>query len=86
MARGIATITSSLECFQEFIQHGKNGWIFSLDAPDPVQELSDALRTLTESAELRQSLQREGLRTAREFAVDRIAARYLEDFEDLANA
>jgi len=86
MARGIATITSSLECFTEFIRHGTNGWVFSLDAPDPVQELSDALRTLTGSAELRQSLQREGLRTAREFSVDRVAARYLKDFEDVANA
>jgi glycosyltransferase involved in cell wall biosynthesis/acetyltransferase-like isoleucine patch superfamily enzyme len=85
MARGVATITSSLDCFTEFIRHGQNGWVFSLDAADPAQALSDALRTLTGSTVLRQALQREGLKTAHEYAVDRVAERYLQDFEQVAN-
>jgi len=86
MARGIATITSSLGCFQEFMRHGQNGWVFALDAADPVQELATALNTLIASTDLRRTLQREGFKTAEGYTVQRIAARYLSDFETLAVA
>jgi glycosyltransferase involved in cell wall biosynthesis len=86
MARGIATITSSLGCFQEFMRHGQNGWVFALDAADPVHELAVALEAVIGSADLRRTLQREGLKTAADYTVQRIAARYLRDFENLAVA
>jgi glycosyltransferase involved in cell wall biosynthesis len=86
MARGIATITSSLGCFQEFMRHGQNGWVFALDAADPAQELAFALEAVIGSADLRRTLQREGLKTAADYTVRRIAARYLRDFETLAVA
>jgi glycosyltransferase involved in cell wall biosynthesis len=86
MARGVATITSSLDCFEEFVRHGQNGWVFALDAADPAQELAAALETVIGSADLRRTLQREGLKTAGDYTVQRIAARYLSDFETLAVA
>lgn len=84
MARGATTMTSSLGCFQEFIRHGENGWLCNLEAPDPVQELTEGLTRLMASAELRESLRREGALTARKYAAPTVAAAYLRDFEALA--
>ncbi len=68
------------------MRHRQNGWVFALDAADPAQELAIALETVIGSAELRRTLQREGLKTAGQHTLQRIAARYLRDFESLALA
>lgn len=83
MASGATVITSDLPCFQEFLQEGQTGLIFSHNKPSRVEELATRIETLLRNTELRQKLAAAGQSIAAQFDLKPIAIRHLNDFENL---
>lgn len=82
MACGCAVITSSLECFRDFLRPDENGLLF--DHTDrSAQSLATALRQLMASETLRRKLAKSGRITSRGFAPSVVARRFIDDFESL---
>lgn len=87
MARGCPTVVSDLACFRDFIGDGRTGRVFDHRAPDPAAPLADVLRELLLGpVETRRELGRAGLVRSRDFALPRVADRFLEDFQTLTDA
>lgn len=85
MATGTATIVSALECFQDFVIDGKNGFVFNHRAKVPVQQLISKLELLIKDENLRNNFAKEGAKTALNFSNKNITEQYLNDFEELIN-
>jgi glycosyltransferase involved in cell wall biosynthesis len=83
MAEGCPPVVSSLECFNDFIRPGSNGWIFNHRGPNAVGSLADTLRTVIASAPALQPVRECARQTAREFSLSSIADQFLNDFEEV---
>ena len=75
LAAGRAIIASDLPALGPVLTHGTNAW---LCPPDTTQPFTQAVEHLAASPELRQSLARNALATAREYSWDRRVERILE--------
>lgn len=83
MAQGCPALVSALDCFRDFIQDGVNGWVFDHRAANPAQALAARLRErLGDPEGLARAAQR-AWSTAGEFALERVAGAYLDDFQVL---
>jgi glycosyltransferase involved in cell wall biosynthesis len=80
MAAGCVPLVSSLACFRDFIRPGENGMTFDHRAADPAAELGHALVQLASDAALRDRLQLAAWTTARDYALQEIADRFIRDF------
>ncbi len=85
MAAGCPPIVSSLECFHDFIQAGKNGWIFDHRGADPAKNLAEALRTVIATADDLQLVRECAQCTAREFSLTKVADQFLSDFREIVH-
>lgn len=83
MAYGATPIVSALECFQEFIEPGKNGIVFNHRASDSVGELELALKNVLSNDEDREKIGELAFQSAKAFAPDVIAQRFIDLFEEL---
>jgi glycosyltransferase involved in cell wall biosynthesis len=84
MATGRATVVSSLECFLEFVQDGKNALVFN-HRENAIGNLTDVLRKLIHDSNLRKNIGEQASITALQFSTQKIANLYLEDFKFLLN-
>ncbi len=83
MAEGCPPVVSSLECFNDFIRPGRNGWIFDHRGTNAVGSLADALRTVIAGAHALQPVRECAQQTAQEFSLTRVADQFLSDFEEV---
>ncbi|MEE2682253.1 MAG: glycosyltransferase family 4 protein [Planctomycetota bacterium] len=82
MSCGCPPLVSGLECFQDFLTDGHDGFVFDHRADSPVDALADRLGEMLQLSESRlHELGANGIETARNYQPDHVAGRYLEDFE-----
>jgi glycosyltransferase involved in cell wall biosynthesis len=80
MACGVLPVCSALACFEEYLEHGRNGWRVDCTGAEAAARLADTLATaLREPA--RASLRTAALATAARFAYPAVAAQWLAAFE-----
>ncbi len=80
MACGCVPVVSNLECFRDFITDGQTGHVFDHRADDPADALAVKLQdVLTNTAGLH-ATKRQAEQYSRNFRLETIAGRYLEDF------
>jgi glycosyltransferase involved in cell wall biosynthesis len=85
MACGCPVVTSSLECFNDFLRSGENGLQF--DHTDPTgKSLAEVLDRLISSPHLRSQLAREASSTSRLFTPSKVAEKFLDDFAQLTSS
>jgi glycosyltransferase involved in cell wall biosynthesis len=81
MAEGCPPVVSSLECFNDFIRPGHNGWTFDHRGVNATGNLASALRTVIESMDTLDKIRECARRTAQEFSLTTVADQFLSDFE-----
>lgn len=82
MSCGTPAIVSNLDCFKDYLIEGCNGLAFD-HRIDPVGNLSRTIKRFVTDEPFRQEVAWSGYQTSREFTVERVADRYLVDFEKL---
>lgn len=84
MSCGCPPLVSGLECFQDFLTDDRDGFVFDHRADSPVEALQARLGALLQAPEsLLHEIGANGIKTAREYQVDRVAKLYLEDFASI---
>jgi glycosyltransferase involved in cell wall biosynthesis len=83
MSCGCPALVSSLECFADYLEPGKNGWTFNHRVEDPSLPLEAALRSCLQHPEALQAARVRAVETAQRFTVEQVADRMLEDFAEL---
>ena len=82
MACGCAVVVSSLDCFDDYLETGRNGLTF--DEQDATgRDLAGTLDRLLGDASLRAELGRGAIDTARRYTREAVATTFLADFEAL---
>ncbi len=84
MAHGCAPFVSLLPCFRDYIADGATGFVFDHRDPEPEKNLARRLADLLGlgGEEIRR-IGEAARAQAAEFAVEKVAQRYLDDFESL---
>lgn len=85
MCTGCPVVVSSLACFKDFITDGETGLVFDHHAENAVALLADKIEMLINSAELRNKIGRAAYIKAQDFSVEKIADKYIANFEKLLN-
>lgn len=80
MATGCPALVSALPCFGDFILDGQNGFVFNHRRGNPVAALAEALVRLVRDPATLRDTGRRAYQTAQEFALPRVAQKYIEDF------
>lgn len=83
MAKGCIPILSNLDCFNDYLQPGYNGFSFDLQNGDPVDNLVAVFKKATEIFDSLEDMKKACLDTARNFLPGIIAEQYLSDFKTL---
>lgn len=83
MARGCPVIVSDLACFRDYLVPGENGLVFNHRGDGALAELASALKYLLSDQGLRQKLAEAGYATSRDYLLEKIATRYLDDFQEI---
>ncbi|HSV36425.1 MAG TPA: glycosyltransferase family 4 protein [Ramlibacter sp.] len=81
MAAGVAPLVSGLECFQDFVKHGVNGWVFDHRGPDPESNLARALSSIMRDDTVRAGLAGPAVAEAARHSFAAIAKRYIDEFD-----
>lgn len=81
MAAGCAVVTSQLECFDDYLEPGKNAISYDHRAPDAPHRLAAALADLITQPDRRHALATAGQHTAQRYDYAHYAERLLRDFE-----
>ena len=82
MSFGCVPIVSSLPCFKDFIKPLENGLCFDENSDQCEEELANCLLELMSKSSLSIYANR-AVATAKNYSVDKIAKRYIEDFTSL---
>jgi glycosyltransferase involved in cell wall biosynthesis len=82
MSCGCVPLVSSLECFKDFIEDGKNGYQLEAGREDPLESLAESMLRLIGHTEL-EELSNAAMKTAAHYQIDRVASQFLHDFEEL---
>jgi glycosyltransferase involved in cell wall biosynthesis len=85
MAEGCPPIVSSLECFRDYIEPGINGWTFDERGRSGSPDLASTLQTIVRDKNILRAARDGALQTAEQFALPKIANRYLNDFQEIAH-
>lgn len=83
MGLGLVTIVSALECFQDFVEDGRNGIVFNHRVEKPEQELAKAFCKAISDPQFYRTLSLGALESAKKFSKEHIADRYIELFEKI---
>lgn len=83
MARGCLTVVSSLDCFKDFVESGRNGFIFNHREVHPDEALYNSLVSLTSKADEPHFLRVrvDARSTAEEYTSANISKLFLDDFQ-----
>ena len=82
MASGTPIVASNIEGFSDVLTDGREGL---LAPPRDGQALAGALRRLLADADLRNEMGKQGSDTAQRYSWDRVSAKVLDYYEDVAN-
>ena len=85
MSCGCVPIVSSLECFQDLVIDQKNGYVFDHRSSNVVQLLAEKLGEAIQASENNRIYSNECINIAKEYEVERLARKYIEDFTGLKN-
>ncbi len=83
MARGCPTLVSDLDCFRDYLQDSVTGFVFNHRAANPAAELAAKLTSLLADQTRLAAIGQAGHAKAADFSLDRVADRYLQDFQTL---
>lgn len=83
MSRGCVPLVSNLDCFKDFVEDKKTGFIFDHRAINAAALLAKQLKELTGSEELLAKIRENGYCKAQNYRVEHVAGLYLSDFESL---
>ena len=83
MAHGCPALVSALECFEDFIDDGKNGFVFNHRLPSAGDSLAARLKEILTRPELLATAGMNAYDTAKKFSIEKVARAYLEDFQSL---
>lgn len=83
MAAGAVPVVSALSCFEDFVQHRRNGIVFDHRAPDAPQRFADALAPLITDSSRRRSLAGKAKTEVQRYDFPRLADRLLDVFSPL---
>ncbi len=83
MAHGCPALVSALGCFEDFIEDGKNGFVFNHRLPSPRESLAVRLKEILTQPELLATAGINAHNTAKNFSIEKVACAYLEDFQSL---
>jgi glycosyltransferase involved in cell wall biosynthesis len=83
MAHGCAVLVSDIGCFHDFIADGETGFFFDHRAPDPVATLQQKLGAMIADEASLARVAEAGRGRSKDYALDRVADRFLADFESL---
>lgn len=80
MSQRCAVLVSDLGCFRDFVEDGLTGFVFDHRTPEPMQALRARMVQLTDDEALLARVGEAGWRKAGEYALERVANRFLQDF------
>jgi len=83
MSCGCVPLVSELDCFREFVDHGKNGFVFGIDSIRLVDNLRAELRKILDSGNDLDAFSKEASKLAKTFEIKKVATSYLEDFSKM---
>jgi glycosyltransferase involved in cell wall biosynthesis len=83
MTQGCPVLVSNLGCFHDFIRENESGFFFDHRAANPTEALGARLQALTRDEALLARVAEAGYRRSADFTLERVAARFLHDFEKL---
>lgn len=83
MSRGCITLVSALDCFQDFLTDGNNGFIFNHRVSDPVAELTAQLNNLLDNSDNLLHVGKKAVATAEDYSPASIANAFVQDFEQI---
>ena len=83
MAQGCAVLVSSLACFRDFIADGSTGFIFDHRVPDPVDSLTNRLRSIVGDETMLARVAQAGYEKTADYAASRVAEMFLRDFDSV---
>ena len=83
MSCGCVPIVSSLECFQDLVIDQKNGYVFDHRSNNVVQLLANKLEEAIQAVEKNEVYSNECINKSKEYEVERLARKYIEDFKVL---
>jgi glycosyltransferase involved in cell wall biosynthesis len=80
MSCGCAPFVSSLDCFKEFIETSRSGFVFDHKTGKCREAMQSGLREILMNESGQKAVSREARRVAKSFELDNVSARYLKDF------
>jgi len=83
MACGVPPIVSQLECFNDYICDGENGWLFNHRTERPVDALTDKLDEVLSNQSQISAAGAQASKNARRFSYETVAKEYLTEFANL---
>lgn len=83
MTHGCAVLVSDLECFQDFIKDGVNGFVFDHRSSDPVGALTSRIRSAIADETMLAHMAESGYEKSAEYSLSRVADRFLQDFNSM---
>lgn len=83
MANGLPVLVSANPCFLDFVQPGHSGFVFDHRADAPAEALAALLEKILQEPEQLPPFGGQARSRAEEFTEEKIARRYLQDFESL---
>jgi glycosyltransferase involved in cell wall biosynthesis len=83
MAHGCAVLVSNLSCFRDFISDGETGFVFTHRAANPTNRLREKIEKVIVDQTLLARVAEAGYRKSAEYSVERVADRFLADFESV---
>ena len=83
MSCGCVPLVSDLECFEDFLMDGHNGFQVKTQTKEWTGAFLEALKNMLDHAEMEQMSQ-DTYRTAQKYEIEQVATQFLADFEKLA--
>ena len=83
MSCGCVPLVSDLECFEDFLKDGHNGFQVKAQTKEWTGAFLEALKNMLDHAEMEQMSQ-DAYRTAQKYEIEQVATQFLADFEKLA--
>ncbi len=83
MTHGCAVLVSDLECFQDFINDGVNGFVFDHRSSDPMETLTTRIRSAMAEETMLARVAEAGYEKSAEYSLSRVADRFLQDFNSM---
>jgi len=80
MACGCPALVSALDCFKDFVQDGRSGFIFDHRSPTPAQALALRLKEILANKQELVSIAVRAYEVAGTFALPKVADLYIQDF------